>query len=168
MTSSQQQTTRFARVCHPDCIACRAPDEGGLGLSFAPQLDGSVVADYACDPGYQGYPDRLHGGIIALLLDAAMTHCLFAQGQQGVTARLAIRYAHPVELEVPATVHAAVVRVRGTLRELEASIQQGGVVRATASGCFLLQSEEESAWQHLTGRAWPSRAQGRDQVGGLR
>jgi acyl-coenzyme A thioesterase PaaI-like protein len=163
MNSSHQRTASFARVCHPECIACRAAEEGGLGLSFTPQLDGSVVADYACDPGHQGYPDRLHGGIIALLMDAAMTHCLFAQGLRGVTARLAIRYAHPVELDVPATVHAAVVRARGMLRELEASIQQGEIVRATASGCFLLQSEEEPAWPH---GVWPARTgRGRGPVG---
>ena len=112
-----------------------------MGLSFVQLPDGSVTAEYACHPRYQGYPDRLHGGIVALLLDAAMTHCLFARGLQGVTARLSIRYSHPVDLEVPATVRAAVERSRGLLRDLEASISQGGQIRATASGCFLLQEE---------------------------
>ncbi|MCA9729716.1 MAG: hypothetical protein KC729_18685, partial [Candidatus Eisenbacteria bacterium] len=81
----------FASTCHPDCIACRPRSLRGLGLVFRLAPDGSAIARFPCDPGFQGYPDRLHGGIIATLLDAAMTHRLFASKIRAYTARMDLR-----------------------------------------------------------------------------
>ena len=86
----------FQNQCHPGCIACRDQAQGGLGLRFQREGTDGVVGVFPCDPQYQGYPDRLHGGIIALALDAAMTHCLFLRRAQAVTAKLEIRYRKPV------------------------------------------------------------------------
>jgi len=44
-----------------------------------------------------------------MLLDAAMTHCLFARGVQGVTAKLDVKFRHPVRVGVQANVRARVV-----------------------------------------------------------
>jgi acyl-coenzyme A thioesterase PaaI-like protein len=45
---------------------------GGLGLHFDAQPDGSVEGVFDCASAYQGYQDRLHGGVVATLADAAM------------------------------------------------------------------------------------------------
>ncbi len=132
-----RQIAEFARQCHGACLACRDRQDGGLGLRFHSEADGSVVASFECDPKYQSYPDRLHGGIVALLLDSAMTHCLFARQIHGVTARLSIRYRHPMELEVPATIRARVLRQMKGLIELEAEIRQGDRVAARAEARFV-------------------------------
>ena len=78
-------------------LACH---ESGLGLRFEPQADGSVAAYFACAPNYQGYPGRLHGGVVSMLLDAAMTNCLFARGIQAVTGE----FGQPMSEEVKAAV----------------------------------------------------------------
>lgn len=128
--------SEFARACHGACLACRPRQEGGLGIRFHTEADGAVVAAFECDPKYQSYPDRLHGGIVALLLDSAMTHCLFARQIHGVTARLSIRYLRPLELEVAATIRARVVRHMKRLIELEAVILQHDRVAARAQARF--------------------------------
>jgi uncharacterized protein (TIGR00369 family) len=126
----------FAKECHGACLACRDREDGGLGLRFHGEPDGSVVATFECDPKYQSYPDRLHGGITALLLDSAMTHCLFARQIHGVTARLSIRYHRPMELGVGATIRARVIRQMKQLIELEAVITQNDRVAARAEARF--------------------------------
>jgi len=127
----------FALQSHPDCIACRSREEGGLGLRFRACPDGSILAEFRCESDYQGFPGRLHGGIIALLLDSAMTHCLFTRRERGVTARLQVRYLHPVHVQRNATIRAWLVHARRSLHILKAEILQEGDVCATAEASFL-------------------------------
>ncbi|WP_282597464.1 ferritin-like domain-containing protein [Dickeya oryzae] len=63
---------------------------------FSEHPDGSVCADYTADHRHQGYTGLLHGGMTSTLLDAAMTHCLFMQGVQALTAELTVRFISPV------------------------------------------------------------------------
>jgi acyl-coenzyme A thioesterase PaaI-like protein len=131
-----RDTADFATLCHPACVACRKSSAGGLGLRFVTRSHGTVVAEFDCDPCYQGYPDRVHGGIVALLLDTAMTHCLFSRGLLGVTARMEIRYESPVEIGTPATLCARLLRADRRLYRLMAEIVQDDTVRARAKGTF--------------------------------
>ena len=123
-------------ACHPACIGCRPRQEGGLGLRFEHADGNGVVAHFDSDPSYQGYPDRLHGGIIATLLDAAMTHSLFARCVLGYTVRMELRYRRPVVLGVPATVSASVVHCRPPWFRVRAEVMQQGLVRASAEAVF--------------------------------
>lgn len=129
-------TTDLSRQCHPSCLVCGSERAGGLGLRFVQQTDGSVSAEFHCSPDFQGYPDRLHGGVIAMLLDAGMTHCLFARNVAGLTARLNIRYNHGVMLGIPAVVRARIVDCEGPLYHLESEVRQNGYVCAAAKATF--------------------------------
>jgi acyl-coenzyme A thioesterase PaaI-like protein len=140
-----RDTADFASLCHAACVACRDPSAGGLGLSFTTGADGTVTTGFDCDPCYQGYPDRLHGGIVALLLDAAMTHCLFSRGVLGVTARMEIRYDAPVAIGRPAVLRARLVRGDRRLYRLRAEIVQEGTVRAAGTATFLPGKAPETA-----------------------
>jgi acyl-coenzyme A thioesterase PaaI-like protein len=79
-----------------------------LRLSFRVRDDDTVYAEFQGGPDLQGYDGILHGGVIASLLDAAMTHCLFHHGIQAVTGDLHVRFIAPVpcrrRLEVRASV----------------------------------------------------------------
>lgn len=123
-------------ACQPDCIAARPRAEGGLGLRFRLLGDGSVQAEFGCEPAFQGYADRLHGGVVATLLDAAMSNCLFARRVRGMTARLNIRFRDQIEIGKPAEVQAWVTRVEPPLFELRAEVRQDGEVRALADAKF--------------------------------
>lgn len=134
---TESELASFARHCHPACFACRDTAQGGLGLRFRTTSDDGVEADFACDPTYQSYPDRLHGGIVALLLDAAMTHCLFVRDLHGLTARLTIRYRGKVAIGTPGVIRARLRRAAHGLHDLEASLEQDGEVRAEAEARFI-------------------------------
>jgi uncharacterized protein (TIGR00369 family) len=99
--------------------------------------DGSVQADFDCGDLLEGYPHTLHGGIIASLLDGAMTNCLFAHGLVAVTAELTIRFLRPVVTNQAATVQAWLQRSRRTLHRLEAELRQNGQLMAMATGKFI-------------------------------
>jgi uncharacterized protein (TIGR00369 family) len=144
-SASAASSAGVGAACHPACIACRDRSRGGLGLRFEPQPDDSVLTVFACDAQYQGYPDRLHGGIIATLLDAAMTHCLFAHGVRGMTARLNIRYRHPVAVGQEALVQAWLVRQSSPLYVLTAEVRQAGRLCAVAEAKFFGQPVPDPA-----------------------
>ena len=137
--AASKTATALSERCHPACIACGTRHGEGLGLRFTEEADGTVVASFACDGKYQGYPDRLHGGIVAMLADAAMTHCLFLREISAVTAKLKLRLPRPVEVGVAATVRASMVRNSPPIFELKAEISQTGTVRATAEALFIEQ-----------------------------
>jgi uncharacterized protein (TIGR00369 family) len=125
-------------IAHPRCVACSPDHKSGLKLDFHDAGDGTVRATFDCGVAFEGYPGRLHGGIISTLLDAAMANCLFAQDQQAVTAELSVKFKAPVALKHTATVEARLVRDLFPLFLMEASLSQGGEVRATATGKFFV------------------------------
>jgi acyl-coenzyme A thioesterase PaaI-like protein len=99
--------------------------------------DGSISAKYIIDDCYQGYPGIAQGGIIATLLDSAMTNCLFCRGICAMTAQLNIRYRKPVKVGQPLTVEAVLRNKHGRLYELSARIMQAGSLRAVSTAKFL-------------------------------
>ncbi len=131
------ETTRIAEHCHPACFACRSEQAGGLGLRFVADGRGGVVAEFPCRPNYQGYPDRLHGGIISMLLDAAMTHCLFANHVRGYTVRLALRFHRPVNIGESATIYASLTQSRPPLYYLTGEVWQSTARCASAKATFI-------------------------------
>jgi acyl-coenzyme A thioesterase PaaI-like protein len=123
----------IAHKHHSGCIDCGS---GGLGLHFAAQPDGSVEGPFDCAAVYQGYQDRLHGGVVATLADAAMTHCLFARGIVAFTAKPEVTFRHPVRVGREARIRAWLECAAGMLYELRAELCQAGRVCATAHGLF--------------------------------
>ena len=144
--AASETATDLPDQCHPACFACGVRNGDGLGLRFTEESDGAVVGSFACDGKYQGYPDRLHGGVVAMLADAAMTHCLFVHRIKAVTGKLKLRFPHPVEVGVAATVRAWIERPSPPAFALKAEISQAGTVRAMAEALFVEQqiSEESS------------------------
>ena len=78
---------------HQNCFGCGSNDGVGLSLKFYKYEDGAVFGNFFADPKYEGYSGIIHGGIIATLLDSAMTHCLLMKGVPALTGRLSIKYS---------------------------------------------------------------------------
>ncbi len=132
----ERQASSVERGCHANCMACRGRPEGGLGLRFEAGDDGTVQATFPCEPTFQGHPNRVHGGVIAMVLDATMTHCLFVRGIRGYTGRLNVRYRAPLLLGGTAVVRAWLVREHQPFFELRSDIRKDGEVRALAEAKF--------------------------------
>jgi uncharacterized protein (TIGR00369 family) len=109
-----------------------------LKLEFSVQTDGSVVATFPCRETLQSYPGTLHGGVIAALLDAAMTNVLFSTGVVAVTAELTVRFLAPVRLGCAAVVRGSITRATSrSLYYVGSEIEQDGRVVARASAKFV-------------------------------
>jgi uncharacterized protein (TIGR00369 family) len=90
---------------------------------------------------HQGYTGLLHGGMTSTLLDAAMTHCLFMQGVQALTAELTVRFISPVCTGDKLMVCARLLGQRRGIYLLEAWLTKGQTVaRATAK--FIVPSQD--------------------------
>lgn len=122
---------------HPRCIVCGRDNPLGLKLRFEVREDGSVESRFRGGSDFEGYPRQLHGGIIALLLDGVMTHCLFARGQPASTGELSVRYRRPVTTVRDVRLRAWIVRSRAPLRVVAAELVQDGCVNATARAKFI-------------------------------
>jgi len=122
---------------HANCIVCSPSNIWSLGVGFTASEDGVVEGDFDCGSVFEGYDGMLHGGVIASLLDGAMTNCLFAHGIPGVTAELSVRYRHPINSVISAKVRAWIERSSEPLYVLKAEIIQEGKTKATAVGKFM-------------------------------
>lgn len=135
--SNPDSSADLQRHAHPFCVACSNENPNGFHLKFTQIDERTVEAGFVCRNAYEGYPGRLHGGVIALLIDSAMTNCLFALGCVAMTAELKLRYLEPVLILPPATVRARRIRAAHGLHYLESEIIQQGRIKATGSGTFM-------------------------------
>ena len=129
------QATR-ARA-HPRCIVCSSANPLGLGMECTLLADGAVQGSFKCGHIFEGYNGILHGGVIAALLDSAMTQCLFAHGRQGLTAELKVRYRHGVTIEEPMTVRAWIKHSANRYHVLQAELHQKDCAKAIATAKFM-------------------------------
>lgn len=134
---AQDRLRAHCAAQHRNCFACRPVAEGGLGLSFALQADGSVSAEWLCPAGGQSYPGIVHGGLLATALDSAMVHCLFARDIVARTGELNVRYRRSVRSGAPVLVTARLRESFAPLHYLEAEIRQDGSVCAQARAKFM-------------------------------
>jgi len=122
---------------HTQCLLCGENNPWSLKLSFKPDVSGAVRTVFKAHEKMQGYAGMLHGGIISALLDAAMTHCLFHQGIQAVTADLRVRFIKPVPWNQAIEIMARNEESRPPLYRLHAELKQYGVTLAWAQGKFM-------------------------------
>lgn len=122
---------------HPDCVVCGRDNPTGFGLEFRLVAPQTVEASFACDRRLQGYRDWVHGGVVAAILDGAMTNCLFLCGLVAVTAELKVRFRRPLPTGTGATVRAWLGDTVGSLHIIRAEIRHGGRIAASAFGKFI-------------------------------
>lgn len=92
------------------------------------------------DTVLQGYDGIMHGGVVAALLDAAMTHCLFHRGIQGLTGDLHVRFVHSISCDAQLEIRAWMEANRKSLYRLKAEIVCDGTVMAWAEATFMRRS----------------------------
>jgi acyl-coenzyme A thioesterase PaaI-like protein len=117
-------------------------------LEFAVHDDGSVTASFLGHPGLEGFEGLMHGGMIASLLDGAMSNCLFAHGHIAMTGELKVRYREPVIIGEEMLLRAWITRSQPPLHLLEAELKQEGCVKATASAKFVERNGTHNCSHH--------------------
>jgi len=138
MSGGTQQLTFFAHAASNRCFGCGPANPVGLHLEFFLAPDGSVVANPIVPEAFDGHPGFLHGGIIATLLDEAMSKSVRALGKPAMTRKMEIEYLRPVPSGHKIAVAGRVVRSEARKHWTEASITDAeGATLAKATGLFI-------------------------------
>jgi len=122
---------------HGHCLLCGNLHPHSWGLSFSPTEDGGVHTFFVIGSEFQGYDNMIHGGVIATLLDSAMTHCLFHRGIEAVTGELRVRFFHPVACNIHVELRARLLFTCPPLYQLQAEMLNAGQLMARAEGKFM-------------------------------
>lgn len=127
------------------CYACGADNERGLHMEFRREGD-RAICDYTPCAYQQGYPGRMHGGVVATLIDEAMGWAVYGARQWGATARLSLRFRRPVGLDETLRVEAWITNNRSKLIELRAEVRDtSGALLAEGEGTFMKLDEHTSS-----------------------
>jgi len=128
------------------CFGCGQGNPVGLKLEFsavggpADEKDApwSVASQATISDHYEGPPGYVHGGIIATLLDEAMSKAGRAQGVTAMTRQLTVEYLRPVPSCGAIRIEGRVNRSEGRKHWAEARIvNAAGVTLAQATGLFI-------------------------------
>ena len=97
----------------PFSIAGGELHPSAIGLSYVKDSEDSVIGSGIIDPMFAGPPERVHGGIQALIIDEVMGALNRMRGRQAFTAYLKVDYRGPAPLGVPITFRAWLDSVDG-------------------------------------------------------
>jgi acyl-coenzyme A thioesterase PaaI-like protein len=127
------------------CFGCGQDNPIGLKMKFVPDGKG-VRAVFNPDERYQGWPGYLHGGIVACLLDEAMSHAAGATGARCVTARFETRLKRLVPISGPLTVTSHVTRKTRKVIECASvlSLADGTIAAEGSATHFVIDARPES------------------------
>jgi uncharacterized protein (TIGR00369 family) len=135
---SHEPLTPLAHAANNRCFGCGPANASGLRLEFLLATDGAVVSLPIVPESFEGHPGYLHGGIIATLLDEAMSKAVRAQGRPSMTRKMEVEYLRPVPSGAPLRIEGRVVRSEGRKHWAEAVIvDEKETVLASSSGLFI-------------------------------
>lgn len=124
------------------CFGCGQNNPIGMKLRFT--KDGETVrAKFTPHKMHQGWPGLVHGGILACLLDEAMSNAAYATGHTCVTASMEIRQRQPVKVEVPLIVTSWIARHRKKLIETAGKItlKDGTIIAESTAKQFIAENQ---------------------------
>jgi uncharacterized protein (TIGR00369 family) len=127
------------------CYVCGHANPLGLNVRFHVEGD-TVTTRFRPDPMHAGYPGRLHGGVIAALLDETMgwAPCVIA-GRFCVAVELNVRYLKSAPPERELRISGRADTVSGRIWEASGDVTDDeGTVYARGKGRYFPLSQEET------------------------
>lgn len=106
------------------CFACGKDNPMGLHMRF--ELDDEkCTAYYTPRREHQSYTGRMHGGLVAVLLDEVTGNYLYCkEGIPAYTARIEIRYRQPLTIGEEVICIGRELRRKGRMVEMQGIIQK--------------------------------------------
>ena len=116
------------------CFACGMSNPDGLRIEW--KVDGTcATAEFVPEGKYQGWKGIVHGGILATLLDEAMTRLAWVVCGGALTAEMTVRYVKPAKVGETLFIRGEIVKDAPRMVEMKASLCDGeGKVIAHAVG----------------------------------
>lgn len=139
------------------CIVCGDQNEFSLGTRFYNLDNGDLVGVFRTEDWHQSYPGRVHGGMIAAILDETIGRavCIEEPNCWGVTVELTLKYKKPVPTE--ATLKCVGRVTRNTRRVFEGEgelLLPDGEVAATAHGKYMKLPVDEISEDAFVDSEW--------------
>ncbi len=128
------------------CFACGQRNPYGLHLIFC-QEEESIVTDFTPREEHQGFPGVIHGGIVATLMDEALSRTTLLSNTPAwsMTGRLEVRYRQYVPYGKTLRIRAHLGKQRGRMLQATGTLTPADdetTVFAEAQGTFMTLSEE--------------------------
>ena len=139
------------------CLVCGIDNKLGLKASFYELDNNELIAIFKPVEEHQSYPERLHGGISATILDETLGRAITIEEETiwGVTAELNIKYKKPVPLDQELKVVAKITRNTSRMFEGEGKILlANGDIAVTATGKYMKMSLDKIADVNDDDVAW--------------
>lgn len=120
------------------CFGCGQQNKTGLRLKFFIDDEQKIVCLLRVPRRFQGPPGHVHGGIIATLLDEAMSKANRQFGVVAMTRQMQVEYLKPVPLLTPLELTAHHINSSGRKHFCEAQIMdQSGRALAVGKALFI-------------------------------
>lgn len=133
---------RYAFADH-HCFACGATNPAGMHLEIE-FGDASARAEWVAGEDFVGWSDKVHGGIVATLLDEVMAWAPSSFDSWAVTAEMTIRYRSPASPGERLIAEGHVVQRRRRIYEVRGEVRTAdGRLVAEGSGRYLGASPSE-------------------------
>jgi len=134
----EEHLTPLVHAAHNRCFGCGPANPIGLHLDFYVAEDQSVVCMPVVAANFEGPPGLLHGGIIATLLDEAMSKAVRVRGLTAMTRQMDVEYLRPVPSATAIRIVGKLVRSEGRKHWTEAQLFDDKLkILATAKGLFI-------------------------------
>ena len=131
------------------CFICGVQNVAGVRVAFYETVseagEPEVLARFTPGFQHQGYPERMHGGVIMGVLDETIGRAINIDAPEdtppmawGVTADFSMRFQQPVPLDVELTARGRITREGRRLFEGSGELYlPDGTVAVTATGKYL-------------------------------
>ena len=119
-----------------DSVVSGSANPMGLALRIRREGD-EVVARTTVGPAFEGAPGRVHGGIVAAMIDETMGAILPMLGTLAYTAQLRLDYLKPTPVNTPIEVRSRLRQRKGRRLTLEAEVFDRDEMTVRAEALFL-------------------------------
>lgn len=136
------------------CFGCGKLNPHGLVLRFRRRAGGGIWADFTPQRVHEGYLGMTHGGILATVVDEAMSWAITDGGEIGVTAKMSLTFRRPARVGEALRVVGQVSGARSRAIDAQASIiviESGELVAEAEARFIKVSSEQAQEWRDAYG-----------------
>ena len=124
------------------CFACGKENEHGLHMRFEID-DDKCTAYFTPRREHQSYTGRMHGGLVAVLLDEVTGNYLYCkEGKPSYTAKIEIRYRQPLVIGEEVICTGREVKRRGRMVDMACMIcKKDGTILAESTSKMMIKED---------------------------
>ena len=152
-----KREVRAAQNVSRMCMVCGVENKAGLQARFFVLDNGELAGVFRPRQEHQSYPGRLHGGLIAAILDETIGRSINVADAHtwGITVKFTVRLRKPIPLDREVK---AIARItRDTSRVFEGTgeiLLEDGTVAAEAEGTYVKMAIEGIASTQFSENEW--------------